>query len=192
MMERTPTQHAPLEIYSPGARRFHWWTVALVAVQVPLGLYMAYRGNTLGIFDGLTNTLYSSHKLIGITIFLVVLGRLIYRLSQGAPPPEPTITWWQRGASFVNHWGMYALLLIIPIYGYIGISQYPALDIFGIPLPGVVPPNQDYAAVTFNIHFWLAMTLVLLVAIHVAAALFHYLIRGDNVLARMLPSLRRD
>lgn len=190
-MERTPGQETQVEIYSPTARRFHWWTVALVAIQLPLGLYMAYRGNTLGIFDGLTNTLYSSHKLIGITIFFVVLARLIYRLSRGAPPPEPTITWWQRGASFVNHWGMYVLLILIPVYGYIGISQYPALDIFGVPLPGLVPANQDAAGVTFYIHFWLAMTLLLLVAVHFAAAMFHYLIRRDNVLSRMLPSMRR-
>lgn len=190
-MERTSTQQAQVEIYSPPARRFHWWTVALVAVQLPLGLYMAYRGNTLGIFDGLTNTLYSSHKLIGITIFLVVLFRLLYRLTHGAPDHEPTITRWQKVASQLNHWGLYLLLLVIPIYGYIGISQYPALDIFGIPLPGIVPPNQDYAAVTFYIHFWLAMLLLLMVAVHVAAALFHYIIRKDNVLARMLPSLRR-
>lgn len=190
-MERTPTHDTQVELYSPTARRFHWWTVALVAVQLPLGLYMAYRGNTLGIFDDLTNTLYSSHKLIGIIIFLVVLARLIYRLTHGAPADEPTITWWQKGASHLNHWSLYLLLVLTPIFGYIGISQYPALDVFGFPLPPIVPANQDSAGVTFYVHFWLAMLLLLMVAVHVSAALFHYLIRKDNVLARMLPSLLR-
>ena len=50
--------------YSTGARHFHWWTVALLAIQVPVGLYMVYRGNVTN-FDALTNTLYSSHKLLG-------------------------------------------------------------------------------------------------------------------------------
>ena len=123
--------------YSTAARRFHWWTVAFVAVQIPVGLYMAYRGNTLKLWDGLTNALYSSHKLLGITILVLVLARLIYRLSHGAPPDEPTITWWQKGAAHLNHWGLYLVLLVVPILGYIGISLYPALDIFGLfSLPG--------------------------------------------------------
>lgn len=191
-MERTPTSDTQVEIYSPPARRFHWWTVALILVQVPLGLYMAYRGNVLGIFDDLTNNLYSSHKLIGIIIFLVVLARLAYRLMHGAPADEPTLEWWHKAASHFNHWGLYLLLLATPIAGYIGISQYPALNIFGIPLPGIVAADQDAAGRTFMIHFWLALVLVAFVAIHVAAALYHYVIRKDNVLTRMLPSLRRS
>lgn len=191
-MERTPTSDTQVEIYSPPARRFHWWTVALILVQVPLGLYMAYRGNVLGIFDDLTNNLYSSHKLIGIIIFLVVLARLAYRLMHGAPTDEPTLEWWHKAASHFNHWGLYLLLLATPIAGYIGISQYPALNIFGIPLPGIVAADQDAAGRTFMIHFWLALVLVAFVAIHVAAALYHYVIRKDNVLTRMLPSLRRS
>ncbi|MET0568751.1 MAG: cytochrome b [Hyphomicrobiaceae bacterium] len=190
-MERTPTPDTQVEIYSPSARRFHWWTVALILIQVPLGLYMAYRGNVQGIFDDLTNTLYSSHKLIGIIIFLVVLARLAYRLIHGAPADEPTLEPWHKAASHFNHWGLYLLLLATPIAGYIGISQYPALNIFGIPLPGIVAANQDAASRTFLIHFWLAFALVAFVAMHVGAALYHYVIRKDNVLTRMLPSLRR-
>lgn len=190
-MERTPTPDTQVEIYSPTARRFHWWTVALILIQVPLGLYMAYRGNVQGIFDDLTNTLYSSHKLIGIIIFLVVLARLIYRLTHGAPADEPTLEAWHKGASHFNHWGLYLLLLATPIAGYIGISQYPALNIFGIPLPGIVAADQDAAARTFLVHFWLAFVLVAFVAMHIGAALYHYVIRKDNVVTRMLPSLRR-
>jgi cytochrome b561 len=190
-MARTSTQETQVELYSPTARRFHWWTVVLVAIQVPLGLYMAYRGNVLGIFDDLTNNLYSSHKLIGIVIFLVVLARLLYRLIHGAPADEPTIEWWQKIASHLNHWSLYVLLLLVPILGYIGISQYPALSAFGISLPGLVPANQDAAGVTFWLHFWGAMLLVAMVAVHFSAAMFHYLIRKDNVLTRMLPNLRR-
>jgi cytochrome b561 len=190
-MERTPMPDTQVEIYTPTARRFHWWTVALILIQVPLGLYMAYRGNVQGIFDDLTNTLYSSHKLIGIIIFLVVLARLAYRLTHGAPAYEPTLEAWHKGASHFNHWGLYLLLLATPIAGYIGISQYPALNIFGIPLPGIVAENQEAASRTFLIHFYLALVLVAFVAIHIGAALYHYVIRKDNVVTRMLPSLRR-
>lgn len=180
--------------YSSTARGFHWWTVALVAVQAPLGLYMAYRGNVQGIFDATTNFLYNSHKTIGIIILLVVISRLIYRFVHGAPKPEPTITWWQHTAAALNHWSMYALLLIVPILGYIGISLYPALGLFDIvTLPGIVAPNQEAAGTVFFYHWLAAMILVLLVVVHFSAAMFHYFIRKDGVLARMLPGAgRRD
>ena len=172
--------------YSVAARRFHWWTVLLVATQVPLGLTMAYRGNILNVWDGLTNTLYSSHKLIGIIIFLLVLVRLGYRLAHGAPADEPTLEWWQKAAAHLNHWGLYLMLLVVPVLGYVGISRYPALDLFGIvTLPGLVAPNQDEAARVFYYHWLGAVVIVLLVAMHVAAGLFHYFIRRDGVLRRM-------
>jgi cytochrome b561 len=172
--------------YSLAARRFHWWTVLLVLCQVPLGLYMAYRGNVLDLWDGLTNTLYSSHKSLGVLIFLLVLARLLYRLGRGAPPDEPTITWWQKAGAHFNHWALYLMLLVVPVLGYLGVSLYPALDIFGMfSLPGIVAPNQDAAARVFYWHFVGAIVLVLLIGMHVAAALFHYLIRRDGVLRRM-------
>jgi len=117
---------------------------------------------------------------------LLVLARLIYRLSHGAPPDEPTLTWWQKGAAHLNHWGLYLVLLVVPVLGYIGISLYPALDIFGLfSLPGVVAPNQGAAARVFYWHWVGAVAIVLLVGMHVGAALFHYLIRRDGVLRRM-------
>jgi cytochrome b561 len=178
--------------YTSTARRFHWWTVALVAVQIPVGLYMAYRGNTLNIWDGLTNFLFSTHKLAGITILVLVVARLGYRLVHGAPAPEPTITWWQRIASELNHWGLYVLLLVVPVLGYVGISLFPALDIYGLfSLPGIVAPDQAAASTVFFYHWLGAVLIVLLVGAHVGAALFHYFIRKDGVLARMLPQAGR-
>jgi cytochrome b561 len=167
--------------------------VALILVQAPVGLYMAYRGNVLDIWDGLTNALYSSHKLLGLTIFVIVLARLTYRLTQGAPHPEPTIEPWHRVASWFNHWGMYALLIVVPILGYLGISYFPALEIFGLfKLPGLVEPNEETAKTVLFWHGVAALTLVALVVIHNSAALYHYIIRRDHVLHRMLPALLHD
>src|SRR5689334_5619568 len=89
--------------YSPTARRLHWWTVAFLLVQIPLGFAMAYRGNDLNIWDGLTNTLYSSHKLIGLLLLLLIVVRLGYRLSHGAPADEPTLNIFEKIASHVTH-----------------------------------------------------------------------------------------
>jgi cytochrome b561 len=127
-----------------------------------------------------------------VTILLAVVCRLAYRLVHGAPANEPTIERWQAVASHLNHWGMYLLLLCVPVAGYIGISLFPALDIFpGFKLPGIVAPNKEAAATAFFVHGLLAGLLVLFIAVHVAAALYHYFIRKDNVLGRMLPRLIR-
>ena len=172
--------------YSVAARRFHWWTVAFLAVQVPVGLVMVYRGKGLNVWDAVTNFLYSTHKMLGLIILFAVVARLIYRLTQGAPADEATLEPWQKGVSHATHWLLYLLLIVVPIGGYIGISLFPALDVFGVSLPAVASPNQQAAERVLFWHMLGAFAIVLLAGMHVAAALFHYLIRRDGVLQRML------
>jgi cytochrome b561 len=176
--------------YSSAARRFHWWTVALVVIQVPLGLYMAYRGNTLNIFDGVTNALYDSHKSLGLLILALVVARLIYRLVHGAPGDEPTITWWQKAASHATHWSLYLLLILVPLVGWLGISVYGAREVFGlVTIPPLAAKDALSPQVVLKLHGYLAYLIIALAAMHVGAAVvLHYFIRGDGVLARMLPS----
>jgi cytochrome b561 len=177
--------------YSKAARRFHWWTAALVAVQAPVGFYMVYRGPTLKIWDGLTNTLYNVHKLVGLVIFFLVLARLAYRLRQGAPADEPSLEAWQKGAAHATHWSLYLLLLLVPIGGYLGISLYPALDVFGMPLPSITAADQAAAARVFFLHWIGAVLILLLVGAHVSGALYHYFLCKDGVLQRMWPAVGR-
>jgi len=175
--------------YSTAARHFHWWTVALLAIQVPLGLYMAYRGTVLNIWDELTNTLYSSHKTLGLVVLALVLARLAYRLVHGAPADEPTITWWQKAASHATHWSLYLLLILVPLVGWLGISFYGARQVFGIAtIPALAAENSQAWEVARLAHKYLAYLTITLIAMHVGAAVvLHYFIRGDGVLARMLP-----
>ena len=194
--ERGASASQPLnrqvEVYDTPARHFHWTVVALLAVQVPIGFAMVYRGATLNIWDSLTNGLYSSHKLIGMIILLVAVLRLGYRLVHGAPAEEPTLEAWHRVASALNHWSLYGLLIVVPVLGWLGVSFYPALDVFGfIKLPGLVAANQKTAEVVFEYHGLAALLLIVFAGVHVGAALYHYVIRKDNVMARMIPRLMR-
>jgi len=175
--------------YSTAARHFHWWTVALLLIQVPVGLYMNYRGNTLKIWDALTNTLYSSHKTLGLVILALVVARLIYRFAHGAPADEPTLEWWQKAASHATHWSLYLLLILVPIVGWLGISLYGATEVFGIAsIPALVVQNTEAAGPVLMLHKYLAYLTVALVAMHVGAAVvLHHFIRRDSVLERMLP-----
>ena len=185
------TGNPPAPVYSAAARHMHWATAGAVVIMVPLGLAMTYRGNTLNIWDGLTDALYSSHKLLGFLVLWLVAGRLAYRLLKGAPPDEPTLLWWQKVGSHLLHWLLYGLLLVVPVLGWVGVSLYPSLTVFGLfDLPALAKPNEDLATSVLTVHGKLAIVMALLACAHVGAALYHHLIRRDGVLRRMLPRLR--
>lgn len=177
--------------YSPVARMLHWSVAGLVLVTAPIGFIMKDRGDR-DVWDATTNTLYSTHKLIGLVVLALMVARLAYRLSHGAPPPEPTLTPVEKGVSEGVHWAIYAMLFVVPIGGYLGISYYPALDIFGVKLPGLVMPNEDTAKVVLKLHGVGAIALLGLVAVHIGAALMHAVVKKDGVLARMIPGMRRE
>lgn len=180
------------ETYSTGARHFHWWTVLLIAIQLPLGVFMVTYGERTN-FAAPTGQMYDAHKLIGMLILLFVIARFAYRITNGAPGDEPTLEPWQRIVSHITHWAIYALLFIVPLLGWLATSAYGPFRPFGIPLPSLLSENQDLATRLYSLHKGAAILLVLLVGMHVGAALFHYVIRKDGVLNRMWPGLpRRD
>jgi cytochrome b561 len=178
-------------VYSATARLLHWLTVLFVAMLIPMGLYMVWRGNVTN-FDAATNTLYNAHKLGGFLLLWVVVARLAYRFTRGAPPDEPTLEPWQRVASHLTHWGIYALLLVVPFLGWLGVSLYGARDVLGgFRLPAIAGEDQKAATLVFQLHYWAAMLLLAAIAAHVGAAIYHHFIRGDGVLRRMLPGLKK-
>src|SRR5215475_9696432 len=103
MVERTAGGAAGDLTYTLAARRLHWWTVLLVATQVPLGLFMVRYGAATNFAEP-TGKLYDAHKLIGLAILMLVLARLAYRLAHGAPADEPTVEPWTKAASHIKHW----------------------------------------------------------------------------------------
>lgn len=188
---RSPSRSEP--VYSATARFFHWLIALLIAVMAVTGFAMVYRGKDLNIWDSLTNNLYSTHKALGLVILALVILRLFYRLVVGRPADEATITPFQRMASHTVHWSLYVLLIAIPIGGWLGVSLFPALDVFGLfQIPALTSPNKALSEQVLWVHGLAAYILLALIAIHVAAALYHHIIRGDGVLTRMLPSLRRN
>ncbi|HEX7075483.1 MAG TPA: cytochrome b [Hyphomicrobiaceae bacterium] len=192
MNEQIDAKSGAVEAYSAPARFFHWLTAVLVAIMVPVGLTMNYRGNTLNIWDDVTNHLYSTHKLVGFLLLWVVVVRIGYRLWHGAPPPEPTLEPWQRYGSAVVHYSLYALILIMPILGWLGVSLFPALEVFGaFSLPALAEPDQELSKQVLSAHKAVAFLLIALILGHAGMALFHHFVRKDNVLWRMLTSVGR-
>jgi cytochrome b561 len=174
-------------VYSPAARRYHWLTAGFVFCLFPVGLIMSDRA-ARDIWDGTTNALYSGHKLGGFLLLLIVLLRLGYRLVKGAPASDPTIPPLLKLAGHLTHWSVYALLLMVPMLGWIGISLFPALGIFGLfSLPSITPVDAALSKRVLALHGLSAKLLMGLVALHIAAALWHHFIRKDATLRRMMP-----
>jgi cytochrome b561 len=179
----------PVSVYSAPARFFHWITVGFIVVMAPVGMMMVNRGKVQNIWDATTNALYSGHKLAGFILLFVLVARLAYRLVKGAPAADPTLPAWQRSVAHITHWLIYALLFGLVLSGWMGVSLFPALDIFGLfSLPGLVAPQQEMAARAFAAHKAMGMALMALVTLHVAASLYHHFIRKDDTLRRMLPA----
>jgi cytochrome b561 len=170
--------------YSVTARRLHWWTFTLLAVQIPVGLFMVRYGEATNFAEP-TPKLYDAHKLIGLTILLLAVVRLTYRLVHGAPSDEPTLQPWEKLVSHLTHWAIYALLFIVPLLGWLAISYYGPFEPFGIKLPALAAQDDAKATRTFFLHMAAAYALIALLAMHVGAALQHYLIKKDGVLRRM-------
>jgi cytochrome b561 len=179
-----------VQVYSWPARAMHWLVVVLVILMFATGNVMTDRGEA-GVWDATTNALYSTHKLIGFAILWLILLRLAYRLIAGAPPLPPTISPWQALASGAAHWGLYALLIAMPITGWLGVSLFGARDVFGLfALPEIVAVDKEASEFVFEIHELIANAIFALVAVHVAAALYHAIVLRDGVFQRMWPRRR--
>ena len=112
---------------------------------------MSDRGDR-NIWDGTTNALYSGHKLAGFILLILMVARLAWRLVKGAPPPDASIEPWQRTVSALNHWGLYILLFAMALTGWLGVSLFPALDIFGLfSLPALTSPDQAAAGARYSL-----------------------------------------
>jgi len=172
--------------YTTTAIALHWLIAGLILISVGLGLYM------VGLkLSPLKLRLYSWHKWVGVSIFLLVVVRLTWRAGN-APPPRTTSPRWQQVAAVVNHWLLYVLLVCIPITGWLMSSAYgvPVVYFGVLPLPEPLAKNKELGDTLKALHETLAFTMLALVALHALAALKHHLLDRDDVLYRMLPVVR--
>jgi len=178
--------------YRPLSRALHWTVAVLVIVQVTMGFIMVYDGPEPNFWANLSNALqlYTTHKVLGLVILAFVLLRLANRVLGGTPPDADIATVEREASNLVHAW-MYFLLLVVPLLGWIGISLYPALEAFGFNIPALTAPNRTASEAVFAAHRIAAFALIGLILLHVAGALVHHFVHRDDVLGRMLPSVRR-
>lgn len=174
--------------YSGLAKSFHWITVLAVLFMLTTGFVMSYRGNELQIWDALTNWLYSSHKLVGFIILWLTALRLLNRLVAGAPPLDVPMPAAQRLAAAATHWALYALLIVMPLLGWTAVSLFPARKIFDwFSLPALTAPDKAAYESVVEWHETGAFLVIVIAGVHIAAALYHLIVKKDGVFGRMWP-----
>lgn len=173
--------------YGAAARTFHWVTVALLLLIIPLGLIMGDlpRG-------AVQNTAFITHESLGLTVLALTLARLLWRLGHPPPPPSVDLNRLERKASGGVHLLLYAVLIVMPATGYLFVTFSDInLSYFGIVhVPALVAPDKPTGKLFGAIHSLLQWAIYALAAMHIGAALHHHFFRHNDVLARMLPALR--
>ena len=170
--------------YTDLAIHLHWITPPLVLAQVVLAWV------ALSLPDNAPNSgqLFSLHKSLGLTIWLLVLARLVWRALNPPPAEGANIPGWMRAASKVSHWLLYLVLFAMPISGYVlsATSKY-GVSFWGLPLPKLPPSESLHNLAEFG-HSAAQWVLYALVLLHAGATAWHVAVRRDGTLQRMLPA----
>ena len=169
--------------FTPLQRLLHWLMAICILAMLFIGVGMVSTVMPKYL------TLVSIHKPLGITILVLALIRLAVRLRYGAPAlpadlPEP-----MKLAAHLSHYALYALMIGMPLLGWAMLSAaaYPVVVFRGLWLPAILPQSDGLHTWLWDAHFYLAFAFFALVLMHVAAALFHALIRRDGVFDAMAP-----
>ncbi len=171
--------------YTSVAIGLHWLIGLMILISLGVGLYMVDLK-----LSPTKLQLYSWHKWAGVTIFMLVLIRCIWRITHPAPPLPDDMPRWQRIVAESTHYVLYALMIAIPLTGWLMSSAKGFQTVyFGVlPIPDLLDKNKELGE-TLNIaHTYLNYTMIGILLAHIGAALKHHFIEKDDILRRMLPS----
>ncbi|MEI9985429.1 MAG: cytochrome b [Aliidongia sp.] len=164
----------------------HWLTALLVVAAICLIWIDGYlpRGD-------LKTTLFFLHRSCGVTVLALTVLRLAWRLGHQAPPPPASLPLWQQSAARISHWLLYAILLVMPVTGFVSsAAQGHAVSVFFLFDLPLLPEDKPLAKLAGSIHVTLQWLVYALIVLHAVAALRHHFVLRDNVLRRMLRSRR--
>lgn len=175
--------------WSVGSRLFHWLMALCVLGAASLMFWM----QGIDVVDDASRARYRGwleiHKSLGLSVLLLVPLRMLWNLAVPRPPLAGGDVPARRYAVSAVHGTLYALMLAIPVAGYLAVQAYGGeVHFFGLfRLPTLIGPDDDIVLLFYYGHVYGAWLLLCLVGGHVAAALWHHLYRRDPTLLRMLP-----
>lgn len=170
--------------YSRVAIWLHWIIAALVALNLVLGFFHE------DLDKPVRSAMMSVHKATGLTILILTLARLAWRLAHRPPPFDPVLKAWEAGLARLIHGLFYLLLVALPLSGWILVSTSNRVTSwFGLfdvaPLP--VSRDEDVHELLEQVHKLLGYAALVLIALHVAGALKHHFDGHRHLIGRMAP-----
>ncbi|KYG20566.1 cytochrome B561 [Bradyrhizobium sp. AT1] len=169
--------------FAPIQRLLHWLMAACIIAMLFIGV---------GMVSTVTPeypSLILIHETLGVTLLLLVAIRLALRLHYGAPRLPADLPHAIRLAARLSHLALYGFMIIMPLLGLgmLWAAAYPVVLLGGIQIPALLPQSDRAHTLLWNSHVYLGFTFFALVLLHVAAALFHALIRRDGVFRSIAP-----
>jgi cytochrome b561 len=140
------------------------------------------------LWDELTNTLYAWHKLIGFVIVLTTVVRIFLKFRSKKPSYPVNLSSGQIQLARLVQITLYSLLVLVPLFGWAGVTAFPALiTVGGFHLPRMpgIPEDQTLAKQLFEIHGSLVLVLIAITLGHIAAGLTHLWFKKDLVFSRI-------
>jgi cytochrome b561 len=175
------------ETWGAVARGFHWLIAVLILVQFVIGSVAEEMKLTPAKLD-----LFVWHKSVGVTVLVLALLRLVWRLANPAPAMPAGTPGWERKLAAIAHWALYGLIFAVPLSGWwvSDASRVPFKAFFFLPMPDFISTDRALQEAAAEVHEALTITLLFVVIAHIAAALRHHLLLHDDVLRRMLTGRR--
>ena len=179
---------AGVPAYDGVARAIHWLVAGLAVAVVALGWAMvaAPRGTPS------RDLLLLLHRSLGLTILAAMVVRTLWRWRRPPPPLPPHLRRIEVGLAHLTHLALYLIFIAMPIAGYVNAAAAgQAVSLFGlVALPPLLPQTPRLSQLAIAVHLVGQYLVYLFVALHVAGALFHGIVKRDGVLDRMLPRRR--
>ncbi|MGH6828295.1 MAG: cytochrome b [Rhizomicrobium sp.] len=169
--------------YDPVAKSLHWLIFLLLAAQYLIGSIMPHIGG-----HTLDRSWVAWHLSVGASILFFIVVRLLWRAFHPVPGLQ-TEARWERIAARVIHWALYILVLVMTLLGWAAANAHGwSVHLFGlVSLPQIAPKGSRWGHEAGDIHDVVLYVLLGVIVLHVAAALYHYFVKRDDVVARMLP-----
>jgi cytochrome b561 len=186
--------------YSAVAVTLHWLIAVAILANIPVGYLM----DSEGMVDRMQQfALFQIHKSIGLTVLVLSLLRLVWRLIHKPPPLSAHLKRWEVVLAHLVHRGFYVLMIVVPLLGWAAVSVAPIgiptlwFTLFRVPhLPYLGELSRADKAVLYepigDTHTILAYAMLFLFVLHVAGALKHQFLDRDGEMARMIPWLRKS
>ena len=170
--------------YGLVAKLLHWSIAALILGLIWLGWYMV----DLTYYDTWYYDSLAWHKALGIVAFALGAVKIGWTFHSRPPAYAATLKRWERAAATAVHHLFYALMVLIPLTGYlVSTSEGDGIDLWGLfTVPAVVGAGEEIRDLAIEVHYWCGYGVGVLAVVHATAAIKHQLVDQDGTLRRML------